>query len=188
MGLLETLEGLDLSDEVKQQIISEHEGELGDGQTELAKLRATAKKTKVNGEVEALKSMGFAEAPGLLKFVRRVMLSDDEQPGIVLLSDADMELSGDDITDAKNREELSVAGAIRKFIELMPKTQEGKLDFSDMVSQDGSVDRPPAGDEPSAEDKTREARERLAKHAGRPVTERTRRRYDGGMHLAGGNS
>ena len=179
MGLLETLDQLELSDETKQRIRAEHESEIQTSSAELSQLRARTRREEVEQEVENLKMLGFSDSPGLLKFVRRVLLSDDQEPGLVLLSDNEMQLSGDSATGATNREEVSVAGAMRKFIELLPRTQEGKISLSDIVPDDNGDDKPDNGDEPSAEDKTAASRERLGKITGQPV-ERTRKRYSGG--------
>jgi hypothetical protein len=112
-----------------------------------------------------------------------VLLSGDaEEPGAVLLSDSEMHLSGDAATGATGREEISVAGALRKFVELMPRTQEGKLELSDMQLTDDHG-RPDDGGEP--EDKTDEHRKNLEAITGRSL-KRTRKRY-GGMVSDGGD-
>lgn len=185
MGLLETLDSLDLSDDVKNAIRSEHEAEVQTSSAELAQLRAQTRRENVEREVEDLKALGLSE-PGLLKFVRRVLLSDDQEPGLVLLSDNEMQLSGEQATGASNREEISVAGALRKFIELIPRSQEGRISLSDLVTDTNGDDRPGDGepDDPAA--KSAQARENLGKITGQPVT-RTRKRYQGGA-LAGGAS
>lgn len=180
MGLLETLDTLDLSDEVKAQIRQEHETDISGTVTELSTLRAQARRKDVDDEIDNLKKLGFSEAPGLLKFVRRVLLSDDSEPGLVLLSDQEMELSGDDATGATNKEEISVAGAVRRFIDLMPKKDE-KIVLADQVLLDNSGDKPADDDTVDVDEKTDEHRQNLAKITGQSNT-RTRKRYaSGGM-------
>lgn len=177
MGLLDTLDTLDLADDVKERIRQEHEGEVSEKTTELSVLRAKARRKDVDDEIENLKKLGFSEAPGLLKFVRRVLLSDDSEPGLVLLSDQEMQLSGDAATGATNKEEISVAGAVRKLIELMPKKDE-KIVLSDQILLDGSGDKPDNDDIVNGDEKTDEHRQNLAKITGQNNT-RSRKRYTG---------
>jgi len=185
VGLLDTLDTLDLSDEVKEQIRREHESEISGSQSTISTLRAQTKKAKVHQEVEDLKQL-FGDEPGLLKYVRRVFLSDDEEAGLVLLTDSDMELSDDDKTGATSREEVTAAGVLRQFIELLPK-KDGKLALSDQVLLSENTERPSNGDDPTPEEKSAGAKERLGAITGVTV-ERTRKRYAGGLHVAGGNS
>lgn len=155
MGFIEDIEArTDLSDEIKASIIAAHKGEVDP-------LKAKSRRETVEGEVTQLSNLGFSEAPGLLKFVRRVFLSDDEEPGVVLLSDNEMGLSGDLSTGATGREEMTVAGAIRKFIDLLPVNAEGKLNLSDQVNAADNHGRPDNGDGNESEE------ERVAKHDAR---------------------
>jgi len=175
MGYVEDIEKLELADDVKEQLIRSHQQEVDPLLQNNQALSRRSRKTAVNQEVIQLSNLGFDEAPGLLKFVRRVLLSDDEEPGLVLLSDADLELSGDEATGANGKEELTVAGAIRKFIELMPKSQEGKLNLSDQVHGNENINRPDKGND-DPETKATERAERTERLAGGKV-ERTRKRY-----------
>lgn len=182
MALVDVLDQLDLSDEAKAQIRREHEQETAGTVTELARLRAQAKRKDVDAEVDKLKGLGFSEAPGLLAFVRRTLLSDDGEPGAVLLTDSEMNLSGDDATGASTREEISVAGAVRKVIELLPRNAEGKLNLSDQIlaSEDHSQADKSGGDGETQEQKTEAARQRLG------APKRTRARYNGGAPATAG--
>ena len=133
MGILETIDGMDLSDEQKEKLRQEYSADVDPLKTENDSLKAKDRRQSVEDEVKALAAIGFSEAPGLLKYYRRALLSpDSEEPGAVLLSDSEMHLSGDVATGATGREEISVAGALRKFVELLPRNNEGKLDLSDM--------------------------------------------------------
>lgn len=177
MGLYEEIDRLDLSDELKEKLRQEHQQEIGNKDDELLQLRRRNRKGEVESEIKDLDTLFHSEAPGLLKFVRRVYLSDDQQPGSVLLSDADLELSGDEATGARSDEEISVAGAIREFIKLMPRTQEGKLKLSDQAHVTDDHGRP----EDEAEEKETartERRKRVETTLGRPV-ERKRGRIKG---------
>jgi hypothetical protein len=168
---------LDLSDDVKAQLIAAHKKEIDPLKEQNQTLSAKTKKDSVEQEIAQLSELGFKEAPGLLKFVRRVLLSADaEEPGAVLLSDADLELSGDEATGARNKEEISVADTLRKVFELMPRTQEGKLNLSDQANLAENINRPDEGDDDSDEKKREKREAASSKLAGREV-KRTRKRY-----------
>jgi hypothetical protein len=161
---------MDLADDVKQTLIDAHIAEVSPLRESNQTLQARANRERVNGEVEALKNLGFEEAPGLLAYVRRVFLSADaEEPGAVLLSDNEMGLSGDQATGSSTREEVSVAGALRKFIELMPKSEDGKLKMalSDQVPPGGTHVKP--GDDLDDEQREAQRVERTSRLSGRPI-------------------
>ena len=186
MGFLETIDKLDLSDDVKDKLRQEHQSEFDPLKSENDSLRAKDRRTDVEGEVEGLKTLGFSEAPGLLKFYRRVLLSADaEEPGAVLMSDNELHLSGDVATGATGREEISVAGALRKFVELLPRNGEGKLELSDMMLSTEEHGRPEEGGEEQGET-TDDHRKNLEKITGRSLT-RTRSRYARGIVSGGGD-
>lgn len=184
MGLLETIDSLDLSDEAKEQLRQEYGLETGATSDELARLRRQNRRDSVETEVGTIAGL-FSDDPdkpedkpvGLLKFVRRVLLSDDDEPGLVLLSDADLELSGDEATGNRSTEDISVANAVRKVFELMPKTAEGKINFSDQAHADDAHSRPKDDEEVSDEEKAA-SRKRAEKTLGRPI-ERKRTRIKG---------
>ncbi len=177
MGLLDEIDKLELSDEAKTKLKQEYGQEVGSKDDELDRLRRRNRKGEVDREIDDLKGLGFSEAPGLLKFVRRVYLSDDDQPGAVLLTDADLELSGDEAVGARSEEEISVAGAIREFIKLMPRSQEGALKLSEQALVSGDHGRPASEEEESEAERT-ERHARVESTLGRPV-ERKRERYKG---------
>jgi hypothetical protein len=178
VGFIETIEAMDLSDDAKQQLIREHQGEISLSDQEIASLRAQARRTNVEDEIKQLGALGLSDAPGLLKFVRRVFLSDDAEPGLVLLSDQDMHLSGDDATGATQKEPITTAGAIRKLIELLPRNAEGKLALSDQALLSDAGDEPEEGKEQTQDEKTEGAKDRLGKITGHTAP-RTRKRYAG---------
>lgn len=185
MGILEEIDKLELSDEAKDKLRQEYTSELDPLKSERDSLMAKDKRTSVEAEVKGLAELGFSEAPGLLKYYRRVLLSTDaEEPGAVLMSDAEMHLSGDVATGATGREEISVAGALRKFVELLPRNNEGKLELSDMMLTDdhGKPEDGGTEDEETSDDH----RKNLEKITGRSIT-RTRSRYRGGIVSGGGD-
>jgi hypothetical protein len=188
VGYIEDIQKMELSDEIKQTLIAAHQAEVDPLRETNQSLTARSKRERVEQEVQKLASLGFAETPGLLKFTRRVLLSDDEEPGAVLLSDSEMGLSGDNSTGSTGREEISVAGAIREFIELLPKNEEGKVMLSDQASLLEGHGRPADGGEPDDEEKEAERKARTARLAGRPVDRATSRskRYGTATFSAGG--
>lgn len=181
MGLIDILDSLNLSDEEKAKIRQEHEQEVVNLSNENATLKARDRRESVEQEVQDLASLGLEEAPGLLKFYRRALLSDDEEPGAVLLSDNELNLSGDTATGAGGREEISVAGALRKFVELLPRNQEGKLNLSDQALVNNAGDPTPIGDNPDKDsDEAHEARRQSAKGPGGWMRTSTKKRRTGG--------
>jgi hypothetical protein len=168
VGLLETIDSLELSDEQKDALKQQYGVEIGSKDDEVNRLRRRNRKTEVETEITALSALGFSESPGLLKFVRRCYLSDDGQPGSVLLSDADLELSGDEAVGARSEEEISVAGAIREFIKLMPRTQEGNLKLSDQALA-GDDHGKPADEEQEGQEAKDARRQRVESTLGRPI-------------------
>jgi hypothetical protein len=184
VGFVEEIEKLELSDDQKAILLREHTTELDPLKSERDTLKATSRMSEVDGEVETLKGLGFSEAPGLLKFYRRALLSPDaEEPGAVLLSDTELGLSGEKATGATGREEMSVAGALRKFVELLPRNNEGKLELSDMRITDDHG-RPEDGGSEEGETSD-DHRANLAKITGREV-KRTRSRYNRHGVVSGG--
>lgn len=185
MGILEEIDKLELSDDVKEKLRAEHASEFDPLKSENSSLKAKDRRTSVEEEVKGLINLGFSEAPGLAKFYRRVLLSADaEEPGAVLLSDSELHLSGDAATGATGMEEISVAGALRKFVELLPRNNEGKLELSDMMLSTEEHGRPEEGGK-EGEESTDDHRKNLEKITGRSLT-RTRKRYHSGI-VSGGD-
>lgn len=110
--------------------------------TENTTLAASTKEADCNARIAELEGLGFKDRPGALKLYRKVFLSDDGGPAIVLLSD--------DGTDAKERK--STLEVLDAFI--AAQAVEGKVTFSD---QQTFV----PGDEPPPKD-----------HGKRPVADR----------------
>lgn len=191
MGILEKIDSMQLSDEEKAELRREYAEEVDPLKAGAQRDRATAKLAKVEGKVAELKSLfGDQELPATLKFARRVWLSDDEQPATVLLSDADLGLSGDDAIGATGKQEISCSDVLDMFIATFPKTEEGKLKIalSDQALANEGDDPPDDGNEPDAEKKSEQARKNLTKATGREVKVRTRGRYRGGAVSTGGGS
>lgn len=173
MGYVEDVQAMELSDEVKTQLIAAHTKEVEEDRKKLDSLTAKSKVTTVEGEIDG---WGLSDiSPGLAKYVRRTLLSpDSEQPGAVLLSDNEMGLSGDQATGATGREETSVAEVVRNIFNLMPRKDDGKINLSDQMISTEDHSRPKKGDD-SAE-KTETHRNNLSKHIGKPI-KRSGKRY-----------
>src|SRR4051812_10443771 len=127
MGFLDKLNELELDDDVKEQLRRQHVSEIEEKDEELSQAKFSDRKSSVEDEVKELKEIGLAD-PGILAYVRRVLLSDDGEAGIILLSDAELELSGDEATGSRKKEEKSTADVLRGFIDILPRNNEGKLD------------------------------------------------------------
>ena len=90
MGILETIDGMDLSDEQKDKLRQEYSADVDPLKTENDSLKAKDRRSSVEEEVKALGGIGLSAAPGLLKFYRRVLLSGDaEEPGEGNVEDAE---------------------------------------------------------------------------------------------------
>lgn len=194
MGILETIDALNLSDEEKTKLRQEHESAIDPLKTQNKDLRRDNKRDKVEEEIGALSGMGFADAPGALAYVRRVFLSDADadpavEPETVLLADHEIGLTGDKATGATTREPMTAAGVLRKFFELLPRNNEGQMvvKFSDQHLAPDDTNRPDdvggGGD-----DKSSQHRASLSGAIGREIKPRTRKRYmQGGYPVEGGD-
>lgn len=188
MGLIDTIDQLDLSDEAKATIRREHEQEMAREREERQRLEREQRRTTVEAEIAALADAGFKEAKGLLAFTRRVFLSDDQEPGLVLLSDHELSLSTEQASGATQREEISTADVLRKFITMLPRNDQGTIALSEQALLTEDHGRPESGEEPSKQEKSDAARERLGNITGQSVA-RTRKRYGGrSLTVAGGDS
>jgi hypothetical protein len=187
VGILEEIDKLELSDDVKEKLRQDYASEIDPLKSERDSLAAKDRRGEVDTEVKGLSDLGFSSSPGLLKFYRRVLLSADaEEPGAVLMSDSELHLSGDAATGSTGREEISVAGALRKFVELLPRNNEGKLELSDMMLAEEDHGRPEEGGQEDGKETTDDHRKNLEKITGRSLT-RTRKRYAGGIVSGGGD-
>jgi hypothetical protein len=179
MGLLETIEALDLSDEEKATLRAEYEGDLAPIREDANKSKRELRRDTVEAEIKEFSDLGFP--PGVLKLYRRIQLSDDAQePGAVLLSDDDLNLADDQRTGARSREDVSVAGACKQLMEAIKTSTDAdgtvKSLFSDQAIAAESTDKPDVGD---ASDKTQKSKDNLAAITGRSV-ERSKTRYRNG--------
>ena len=172
MGILETIDALNLSDEEKARMRREYEAEVDPLRTENSSLKTKDRGDRVKAEILALSEAGWNKAPRALAFVRRVYLSPDaEEPGVVLFADHELGLSGDDATGATQREEMSAKKVLETFFSLLPTDKDGKLkiELSDQGDLTDDHGKPPAGDADDADAKTAAHKSSLGKALGRTI-------------------
>lgn len=144
----EELDRLELSDEQRRAF----ENLLDENAT----LTVSTREKDADARVDELKGWGFSGQPGALKLYRRVFLADDGGPAIVTFAD-----------DGKTKEPLTALQILDQFIDAM-RTEDGKVEFSDMHTQSGNDDPPPAnGEKPNVEQRVQDARDFLYPN-GRP--------------------
>jgi hypothetical protein len=100
----------------------------------------------------------------------------------VLLADHELGLSGEQATGAHMQEGITTAGALRKFIALLPtKEEDGKLRLllseQSLSSDDHGRPGGAGGEQETDSDKHKKS---LASATGLELPQRTRRRYSGG--------
>lgn len=189
MGILETIDALNLGDEEKARMKREYEEEVNPLRTEVGTLRTNDRRDKVKTEILALSEAGFKDAPRALAFVRRLYLSPDaEEPGVVLFADHELNLTGEEATGATSREEMSVAQAFRHFFSLLPHDDEGKLKVT--LSDQGNITddhgKPAVGDKEDAAAATAEHKTSLGKSLGRDIGRPSRDKRYAGFSSGGG--
>ena len=119
----EELDRLDLSDEQRaafQSILDTN-----------AELSAKTRESDADMRILELEGMGLKERPGFLKFYREVMLSDDGNAAIVLLS------------DGQEKEKLTSLEILDRALDAL-KTDDGKVALSDQALVSGNDNPPPA--------------------------------------------
>lgn len=133
------LADLDLSDEARAAV----EAALAAKDDEAKTLRRSVRETEVESKIEGL---GLSDQPGLAKFLRTLYLEDDGQTAAVL------NLSDDESAAPQPFTATQVAD---KFISLLPKTAEGRLNLSDQHLAVEEGDKPAedaSGEQMSDED------------------------------------
>lgn len=191
MGLLEEIDSLELDDATKARLRQEYSSEVEPLREDNTTLRRDTRREQVETEVQELSDAGFSDAPGALAFYRRVQLSDDGEAGIVLMSDAQLNLSGDQATGARTEEDMSAGEVLRHFLSLLPRNHEGALRIvlSDQANEGDDHGRPDNAGDGDGENNTEKRRQDASKWVGRDLTKpRTRSRYRRDAVPAGGGS
>lgn len=150
-GTTDTLEGIDFSNEEEakaavQRIVEEN-----------ASLRRKDSAKELESKIEAIKGMGFADAPGFLAKCRDIYRSDDQRPAMVLFSYDD---NGNEI----GKREITASELLDDLLSTIPKDDDGKVLLSQQHLTTGNDDPPPADDndgKPSVEERTRAAAEAI---------------------------
>lgn len=188
MGILEEIEGMDIPEEQKQKLRDAHA-------EEMRPQRVAGYRTGADEFVAKLSDAGLKEAPGFLKEVRRVLMSEDaHEPAAILMSDADLNLTGDDATGATTREEVTLAGEVKRLFSLLPGFNDGELKMQ--FSQQGNIAEagtaPAHGDGPEGSADVATARQNIRRVTGQDgdAPKNTRKRYRRGGHtvVTGGDS
>jgi hypothetical protein len=154
------LNSLNLSDDQRTALEAQL-AEPDEEAQELERLRKEKREREVNDKIAELSAAGLEDNPGVLKYVKAVLVSDDQKPSILLSEDG----SG---TPAPK----SVTEIFDGFFALL-KNQQGKLSLTTQsadLSADDEHGRPP--DTPADENITHEDRlKAAAEELGLPVSE-----------------
>jgi hypothetical protein len=188
VGILETIDGLNLSDEEKARMRREYEAEVDPLKTERDRLQANDRASRVKVDIANLADAGLKDAPKALAFLRRLYLSPDaEEPGVVLFADHELGLTGDEATGARTREEMSTKQAFETFFSLFPTDKDGKLKIA--LSDQGNLleehGRPDKGDD-DPDEKTEKHKSSLGRAIGRDIGRPSREKRYGGRQTSGG--
>jgi hypothetical protein len=120
------------------------------------RLRSKTQESEISEEIERVKELGFAEEPGFLSVYRDILLSDDGEPAMILLSH-------DEGGKETKREQPTVTDIAKRLINALRTDDEsGKVLLAQQHVSSGTDDPPPATEEKN--DNSPEAvRERAAK-------------------------
>jgi hypothetical protein len=190
VGILETIDALNCSDEEKARMRREYAEEVDPLKTERDNLKANDRAGRVRVEIANLSDAGLKEAPKALAFLRRLYLSPDaEEPGVVLFADHELGLSGDESTGARSREEMSTKQAFEHFFSLLPQDKDGKLKIA--LSDQGVLTedhgKPKTGDDVAdADANTAAHKSSLGRAIGREIGRPSREKRYGGRTSSGG--
>lgn len=113
--------------------------ELADQNAELSRSTTVADLEK---RIDELKEIGFGEMPGFLAQYRDIVLSDDQEPAMVLFSH-------DDHGNQTKRESVTGRQLADKLIDSIPTDKDGKILFSGQALNTGTHEKP---DETETED------------------------------------
>lgn len=128
--------------------------ELADQNAELSRSTTVADLEK---RIEELKEIGFGEMPGFLAQYRDIVLSDDQEPAMVLFSH-------DDNGNQTKRESVTGRQLADKLIDSIPTDKDGKILFSGQALNTGNHEKP-ADTETEDEDTPEKVEERTSKMA-----------------------
>lgn len=114
-----------------------------------------ARVSDIEARVLELGESGLDKYPGTLKEIRKIMLSDDGQPAVLLLSEE----------TGKEGENITATDIVERVIASLPHTEDGKLNLSEQALVEGDRDKPKTEEEEeeesSVDERTKKAQEFL---------------------------
>lgn len=138
----------DAANEAKEEFelkLSEAASKNADLANALAEARAKDHEKDVEEYVEGLKEVGFSEAPGFLKEVRRILLADTGETSFSFSED------GEDVS-------FSPTEIVKNVISALPKNDEGEFSLSEQARLTPGAEKPLV----NAEDENKPVDERVA--------------------------
>jgi membrane-associated HD superfamily phosphohydrolase len=145
------LDQLELSDEARSAI-EQLQAEANELRTQREQDAAELRASKVETRISELKDMGLEAFPGFLKAAREVYLSDDGGTAILLSEEGNT-----------SKTSLTASQIADRFIEALPKNDEGKVNLSEQILSENADVKPPndAKDELPREEKTKQVEDWL---------------------------
>lgn len=129
------LEGVDLSNEEE---VKEAFAKLASTNQSL---RSRSRESEVGSRIEELKGLGFAEEPAFLRNVRDILLSDDDEPAVVLLE------RDEDGKETGSKSSLTATDVVDKLVSSLRKDDEGKVLLAQQHTESGDETPPPSEEE-----------------------------------------
>jgi hypothetical protein len=186
MGLMDLLSGVDLSDEQREALLAEERRTARLEESE-AQRRARARQAEVAaycGETKSdgtvvkgkLDDLGLGD-PGVKKFVRNALLSDDGGAAIAF------SVHLEDGTKTTPVEKTS-SDLIKEFIDLLPKSEQGRANLSEQARRLPDDAKPPEENEEGKLDMSAKA---VGERSEALLAELTESGYDIGMPVTSGS-
>ena len=104
-------------------------------------LRSRSRESEVGSRIEELKGLGFAEEPAFLRNVRDILLSDDDEPAVVLLE------RDEDGKETGSKSSLTATDVVEKLVSSLRKDDEGKVLLAQQHTESGDETPPPSEEE-----------------------------------------
>lgn len=99
---------------------------LSEQEAKIRELERELHRKSVAEKVSGLKELGFSEFPGLLKTIEELYLADEgSKVATLTLSEG----------ETTSEVELSVSDVVTRIVEAMPKSDDGRLQFGEQVSE-----------------------------------------------------
>jgi hypothetical protein len=186
MGLMDLLSGVDLSDEQREALLAEERRLAGFEESEKqrrererrSEVIAYCGQTKSDGTVVKgkLDELGLGD-PGVKKFIRNALLSDDGAPAIAY------SVHLEDGTSTTPVEKTST-DLLKEFIDLLPKVEQGRANLSEQARRLPDDAKPP---EENNEDKLDMSAKAVADRSDALLAEMRESGYDIGTAVPTGS-